>query len=221
MRSRSSPSADRAARTSSSSRSRSPPSGPQPSLRAGYPASTTASAMRRTSSGVSGITSLAYTRTRVVVRAVKHALPEACRVQRVLTHEKLAQAARDRVRGRHLDDRAGDVGRRIRLTDPDDALVRVHADEEGVLRAVGARRVDPVQPEDDRLDVGDPHRVTDPIVESMMPRISSAAASSVPSGVRWARAETLMAPEGCVRDSRKTGTAKQTTPGSLSSRSSA
>ena len=88
---------------------------------------------------------------------MEHQLPEPVDLERVLADDQLADAAGDRMRRRHLDDRARDVRGRVRLADPDHALVGVHPDEERVLRAVGAARVDLVEAEHDGLDVDDLH----------------------------------------------------------------
>jgi hypothetical protein len=90
-----------------------------------------------------------------VDQAAVHLLPEALDVERVLADEQVAQAVRDRVRARRVDDRAYRLGRGVDLADAGDALVGVDEDNQIVLAAVGDRVVERGLAEDDRLDVGD------------------------------------------------------------------
>ena len=78
----------------------------------------------------------------VVVARVEHRLPEPVDLERVLAHEDRPQPARERVRGRHLDDRAREKRGRIGLAEAHNALVGMDADEERVLRPVRPRGVD-------------------------------------------------------------------------------
>ena len=97
-------------------------------------------------------------RAPVVRRAVVQQAPQPGGIARVLSDQQLPRATADGVRRGHLDHRPGQVRRRVRLPDPDEALVGVHADEECVLGAVGAIDVDLGKANDDRFDVGDAHQ---------------------------------------------------------------
>ncbi len=160
-------------------------------------------------------------RTAVVVGGPVQELPEPVDLERVLADEHLAQAPRDQVRRRHVDHRPCEVGRRVCFADAHVAIVGVDPNEEGVLSAVGARGVDAVRAEDDRLDGGDLQRVTAPSACAISARTSPAASSSCASVVRCASAATLTAPAGRAGWSRKSGKAMQLIPSSLSSSSSA
>ena len=96
--------------------------------------------------------------TPVVVARVKQPLPQAIDLQRVLADQHLTQAAGDRMGRRHLDHRPREERSGVGLTHPDDPLVGVDPNEEGVLRPVGTARIDLRESQHDRLDVGDPHR---------------------------------------------------------------
>ena len=69
----------------------------------------------------------------------------------------VAQARRDGVRARRLDERLHELGRRVDLADPGDPLVGVDADDEVVLAPVGDPVVHDRLAQDDGLDVGDLH----------------------------------------------------------------
>ena len=92
-----------------------------------------------------------------VDEAAVHLVPEPLDVERVLADQRVAQARRDRVRARRLDERPHELGRRVDLADPRDALVGVDADDEVVLAAVGDAVVHDRLAQDDGLDVGDLH----------------------------------------------------------------
>ena len=96
--------------------------------------------------------------TPVVVARVEQPLPQAVDLQRVLADQHLAQAAGDRMGRRHLDHRPREERSGVGLAHADDPLVGVDPNEEGVLRPVGAGRIDLRESQHDRLDVGDPHR---------------------------------------------------------------
>ena len=71
-----------------------------------------------------------------VDEAAVHLLPQPLDVQRVLADQDVAQAHRDRVRARRLHERLHELGRRVDLADPGDALVGVDPDDEIVLAPV-------------------------------------------------------------------------------------
>jgi len=83
-------------------------------------------------------------------------VPDRLDVERITADDELAEPLRDRVRGRHLDRRACDGWRRIRLADAEQALVRLDADDERVLGPVRAQ-LDLGKSQNDRLDTGDAH----------------------------------------------------------------
>ena len=90
-----------------------------------------------------------------VVDAAVHLVPEPLDVVRVLAEQELAQAVRDRVRARGVDERGDGLGRRVDLADAGEPLVGVDQDDEVVLAAVGDALVDSGLPQDDGLDIGD------------------------------------------------------------------
>ena len=57
-----------------------------------------------------------------------------------------------------VDGGCDDLGRRVDLADPDDALVGVDPHDQVVLAAIGDRVVDVGLPQNDRLDLGNLHR---------------------------------------------------------------
>ena len=71
-----------------------------------------------------------------VDEAAVHLVPQPLDVQRVLADQHVAQAHRDRVRARRLHERLHELGRRVDLADPGDALVGVDPDDEIVLAPV-------------------------------------------------------------------------------------
>ena len=83
-------------------------------------------------------------------------VPDRLDVERVAAEQRLAHADQHRVRGRHVDEGLGDGRRGVGLAVAAHALVGVDADDERVLRAVGAQ-LDLGQAEVDRLDVRDAH----------------------------------------------------------------
>ena len=94
----------------------------------------------------------------VVNRCAIHLVPERADVERILPDERVAQAVGDEVRHRRLDDRLGDVRRRVDFTRADNAFVGVDADDQIVLRAI-AIGGDVGEAEVDRFDFGDLHGV--------------------------------------------------------------
>ena len=87
--------------------------------------------------------------------AAVHLVPEPLDVERVLADQQLAQAVRDRMRGRGVHERRDRVGRRVDLADAGDPLVGVDQDDEIVLAAVRNPLVHGGLPQDDGLDIGD------------------------------------------------------------------
>jgi len=90
-------------------------------------------------------------------RPAVHRLPEPLDVEGIAPEQQLPQPERDLVRAAGLDDRLAHLRRGIDLTDPDEALVGVHPDDEVVLAAVCDALVDLGLTDDDGFDVGDPH----------------------------------------------------------------
>ena len=121
-------------------------------------------------------------------------VPDRLDVERIAADQRLAHADEHRVRRRHVDERRRDRRRRVRLAVAADALVGVDADDERVLRAVGAQ-LDLGQPQDDRLDVGDPHLGADHA------RAGPCAATSP----RLTRAVALRLTPGSVAATRRRG----------------
>ena len=92
-----------------------------------------------------------------VDEAAVHLVPQPLDVERVLADERVAQARRDGVGARRLDERLHELGRRVDLPDPRDPLVGRDADDEVVLAPVGDSVVHDRLAQDDGLDVGDLH----------------------------------------------------------------
>ena len=92
--------------------------------------------------------------------ALDHLAPEHLHVEGVLPAQDGAQASRDGVAGRCVDDGLGHGRRGIDLAEADQALVGVHADDQGVLCPVGARVVHLRQPQGNSLNLGNLHRTS-------------------------------------------------------------
>ena len=98
-------------------------------------------------------------------------VPDRLDVERIAAEQRLAHADEHRVRRGHVDEGLGDGRRGVGLAVAAHALVRVDADDERVLRAVGAQ-LDLGQAEVNRLDVGDAHLGADharPAVARLQP----------------------------------------------------
>ena len=94
----------------------------------------------------------------IINRVFIHALPERCDFEGVLPDEQFAEAARDTVRGRRLDDGFDDIGRGRDFAEADNPGIGVDADDQRVLRAISGVDIDVGQTEDDGFNIGDFHK---------------------------------------------------------------
>src|SRR5258706_9749032 len=93
-----------------------------------------------------------------IERALVHLLPEPPDLQGVLAEKEGAQARANLVRGWRIDDRLGNRGRGIDLSQAGDAFIGMDAHDDTVLAAVADGCVDrPPGPQQNRFNLGNAH----------------------------------------------------------------
>jgi hypothetical protein len=95
-----------------------------------------------------------------IQRALEHPLPQPADLRRVLSDEQRSEAAGDRVRRGGVDDRFDHSRRGVHLAEPDQALVGMDFNQQGVLAAVRDAGVETGLPQDQGFDIRYAHEFT-------------------------------------------------------------